>query len=410
MTETLDTPPLAILPVSAKDRLAQLGFEIAVTGGLGALSARSLAERLQASPSTMNYNFGNRERFLAAVQKQAIARAQRWRDEISKTLRAAAPWTTTADIFLAAIQNRLSQARLLQMLLFEFAAEADICPPLLEDALAEAKADDRFWRSIADRMDEDEATVWSDLSAGLRLIFGPELDATARSLWIGGVLRRLTHRIERRRPIPIQWPQTPDATERLQAAAPRSETAAKVIQAALHVIADKGAARMSQRDVAAVAGVSLASVTYCYRTRADLIAAAFAALHGQLRQAVLGKASLAPDPLNWSDQVFDNAGNFDWRVRALRELIIMSARDAALLPIVDNIRRSRGATSISLLRQSGLADADQLDAFLWSALMRGISERLRFVAPALRRSAFEAAIKGHLARVFDVHTDVFKTE
>jgi AcrR family transcriptional regulator len=401
--ETHNTPPSSpIMPGSSKERLAELGFEMAMADGLGALSARSLAERLHASPSTMNYNFGSREQFLAAVQKQAIARIKIWRHDANNIQAVAAPWTTFADTVLALIQDRLSRFRLLEVLLLEFAAEAELSPPLLEGAQAEAEADDRFWRTIAASAGGDEAAVWSDLSAGLRLIFVPEPDAKARALWIGGVLRRLTHRLERRRPTPIHWSELPDAAARLQAAKPPGETATKVIRAALQLIADKGVTRMSQRDVAAVAGVSLASVTYCYRTRADLVAAAFAALQGELRTAVLEKASTTPGTLSWSNQAFDDAGNFQWRVRALRELIIMSARDVSLLPIIGDIRRMRGATSISLLRQSGVPDADQLDAFLWSSLLRGIGERLRFVAPALRRSAFEAAIRSHLAKVFNV--------
>jgi AcrR family transcriptional regulator len=386
---------------ASQARLVDAGFEIALDGGLGALSARALADRLHASPSAMNYHFGNRDGLLEALQKRAVAQSQTWRVEHAGTAGDGAPWTTLADIFLALIQARLSQTRRLQLLLLEFAAEAEIYPGLAADARAEAEADHRFWTDMAGRIDDGagSAAIWSDMAAGLILNFASEESPTVRGAWMGGALRRLADRLDGRTASPIKPATDLNPVRRLESRAPRGETAIRIVRAALQVIGDKGAARMSQREVAAAAGVSLAAVTYFYRTRSDLIAAAFSALHSGLRSEVLDRSS-APERGSWSAAVFDGDGKFDWRVSALRELMVLAGRDRSLISIVQDSRAGHGATSISLLQRHGVADADQLDAFVLSTVLRGASERVRFMPPQMRATTFEARAKQTFALVF----------
>ncbi len=387
---------------ASQARLADIGFEMALEGGLGAISARSLADRLNASPSAMNYHFGNRDGLLDAVQKRAVAQSKAWRLEHGAAPGDIAPWTTTLDVFLALIQARLAQTRPLQLLLLEFAAEAEVCPILVPDARAEAEADDRFWTDLAVRLGDGEgrAAIWSDMVAGLMVNFSSEQDPAVRGAWMGGALRRLADRLAGRPPPPIEQLTVLTAARRLDSQAPPNETAGRIVRAALQIIGEKGAARMSQRQVAAAAGVSLAAVTYFYRSRADLVAAAFSALHSGLRSEVLDRSAVAPDRGSWSASVFDSAGKFDWRVSAMRELMILSGRDRTLIGIVEDIRAGHGATSISLLQRQGVADADQLDAFLLSTLLRGASERVRFLPAMTRAIAFESRTKQILAMVF----------
>jgi len=376
---------------------------MALEGGLSALSARSLGDKLNASPSSMNYHFGNRDGFLEALQQRALAQSEAWRLAHGGAPGDVAPWTTTADIFLALIQARLSETRRLQLLLLEFAAEAEVCPKLVADARMEAEADDRFWSGLASRVGEgeDAVAIWSDMAAGLILNFSSEQAPSVRGAWMGGALRRLDDRLAGRTPSPITQPSDLTAAARLESQAPHGETAARILTAALQIIGEKGAARMSQRQVAAAAGVSLAAVTYFYRSRADLIAAAFSALHSDLRSQVLDRASAPSDRGGLGGSVFDRDGKFDWRVSATRELMILAGRDRSLINIVQDIRAGHGATSISLLQRKGVADADQLDAFVLSTLLRGASERVRFMPAATRRQIFETRAGRILASVFE---------
>jgi len=395
-----------LAPVSGThhQRLVEAGFEIARARGIGALSARSLADRLRMSGSAMNYHFGNRDCLLAAVLERAGEESEAWRRGHAKTLASFAPWTTTPDIFLAMIQARLDAARDLQILHFEFAAQASRHEFLVAAAKAEADADGAYWRGLAREMGESAtaAVAWADLSVGLRLLFCAEPDATLRATWMSGALARLASRLSGARIAPIRVAAAPDAAARLEAQAPRTETAARIVEAALRVIAMKGAAAMSQRDVGALAGVSQASVTYFHRTRADLIAAAASALHREIQSGVLGEAERVGGPTRWASQVIDDAGDFRWRVGALHELMLMSARDETLTPIARELRATGGATAMGLLRAQGVADLDQLDAFMWSTLLRGAAETVRFLPAAGRRSAFEFRIRQYLAYVFNI--------
>ncbi len=402
MSDSLQSPAPLDVATASQARLLDIGFEIVLEGGLGALSARALAEKLTASPSTMNYHFGSRDSFLDALQKRARLQSAAWRLQHAASPGDTAPWTTTADVVLALVQARLSQTRRLQLLLLEFAAETENCPVLVKDARAEAEADDEFWRGLALRVGEteDAATVWSDMVAGLILNFCSEEDPAVRGAWMGGALSRFADRLAGRTPRPSEARTGPTPARRLEAQAPRNETAARIVQAALQIIGRKGAARLSQREVAASAGVSLASVTYFYRSRADLIAAAFSSLHSGVRSEVLDRAASAQNPNSWSAQVFDDAGNFDWRVSAMRELIILSGRDRGLIRMVQDIRSGHGATSISLLQRQGVVDADQLDAFVLSTVLRGASERVRFAPPHTRRAVFESRAALIMAMVF----------
>jgi AcrR family transcriptional regulator len=402
MSDSLQSPGPREVATASQARLLDIGFEMALKGGLGALSARALAEKLKASPSTMNYHFGNRDGFLGALQKRALAQSEAWRLAHVGAPRDVAPWTTTPDVLLALLLARLSQTRRLQLLLLEFAAEAEVCPLLVPDARTEADADAGFWRDVAMRVGEtkESAAVWSDMAAGLILNFCSEDDPSVLAAWMGGALRRLADRMAGRTPPLFARPTGPTAAQRLDAQVPRGATAERIVRAALQIIGQKGAARMSQRDVAAAAGVSLAAVTYFYRSRADLIAAAFSSLHSGVRSEVLDRAAGAQSPTSWSAQVFDDAGNFDWRVSAMRELIILSGRDRGLIRMVQDIRSGHGATSISLLQRQGVVDADQLDAFVLSTVLRGASERGRFAQAHARRAAFESRAAQIMATVF----------
>jgi AcrR family transcriptional regulator len=407
MSESLPSPARREVGAASQARLLDVGFEMALEGGLSALSARTLADRLNASPSAMNYHFGSRDSFLEALQRRAVAQSDAWRLAHAGAAGDLAPWSTTGDVVLALIQARLAQPRGLQLLLLEFAAEAEVCPCLAADAQAEADADDRFWSDLVVRVGEapHAAPIWSAMVAGLILNFSSEPDAAVRGAWMGGTLRRLVDRMAGRRPSPIAPPAGLTLAPRLQFQSPSGETAVRIVRAALKIIGEKGAARMSQREAAAAAGVSLAAVTYFYRTRADLIEAAFSALHTGLRSEVLDRSSGPRDRIGWSAAVFDGDGRFDWRVSAMRELMILSGRDRHLIGIVQAIRAGHGATSISLLQQRGVADADQLDAFILSTVLRGVSERVRFMPAATRRTTFDAHAEHILATVFKVEGD-----
>lgn len=380
------------------ERLIAAGVELARDQGLPALTARALAERAGSSPSALNYHLGGREALLEHVLAHARAAAETWRVEKLAGLadEAGAPgWISPAGVLAALIGDRVTSFRAWTLLLAEFEAEAEAQEsPLAAQLAQEIAATEAFWRQAAQAVgaSEEHAAIWSDLAIGLTQLLLSDEPMAIKAPWIVDSVNRLNARLAGYAPRAL--PQRPlGAAERL-GAAPAAESARKLLDAALRVIAEKGAERLTQREVAAAAGLSLAATTYFFRTKAELVAAAFHELHRQVSAQALASAgnSLVGSTL---DADGDKA---TWRVRAMEALQLSSARDASLAPIARELRATRGATSIVWLRSLGL-EVDRLDAFIFSTAMSGVVQRTRF-APLGRRvdemTEGQARILGHV--------------
>lgn len=371
------------------ERLIAAGVELARAEGLPALSARALAERAGASPSALNYHLGGRERLLEHVLDHAIHAAAAWRAEKLAGIAdetGAPAWVSPAGVLAALIGDRVTTFRRWSLLLAEFEAQAEAGENALADRLgAEILATDTFWRDAARAVGTtaEHAAVWSDLAIGLTQLLLSEEPMAVKAPWIVDSVNRANARLQGYAPRPLPE-RAMGAVERLIGDAPASESARKLVEAALHVIAEKGAARLTQREVAAAAGLSLAATTYFFRTKADLVAAAFHELHRQVSAQALaasqGTRTLVGSTLD------DDGDRAAWRVRAMEALQLTSARDASLAPIARELRATRGATSIVWLRSQGL-EVDRLDAFIFSTAMSGAVQRTRFSSPGGRNAA-----------------------
>lgn len=383
------------------ERLMEAAVALALEEGLGALSARKLAERAKSSPSAMNYHFGRRDLLLRQLQDRIVGLSRAWRDARSQApLTATPPWMTTADAMSALIQDRLGQGRMILVLLSELEVEAMEQPALAEAAGQEMRADTAFWSEQAQALgaDAEAAEFWSALATGLISLLIAEADPAVRATWIAAATTRLGQRLEGL-PISHQPPyRSALAGERLAAQAPKSETQQRILEAALKVLGEAGADRLTQRDVAASAGVSLAAITYFYRTKADLIAAALGELHRQISDEVLASNSagfrMAPSSVMAAD------GTFGWRLKAMWAMQAVAARDPRLAPVAAGVRATRGATSARLLARIGADQADGLDAFVWSTIMGSVLSALRFAAPATREPHMAATAARLSQRIF----------
>jgi len=382
------------------ERLITAGVEIAREEGLVALTARALASRTGMSPSALNYHLGGREALIGQVAAQATGAAGAWRaarradleDEVGTP-----GWLSPAGAMAAVIGDRVSSFRTWALLLAELAVDAEARgdTPLADLVAQEAAATTRFWNDAALRLGEDAeaAEIWADLADGLtQLLLGDE-PAAAKTPWIIDAADRLHARLHGHPYAPLVE-RSFSAAERLRGRAPDSESARRLLDAALKIIADKGADRLTQREVAATAGLSLAATTYFYRTKADLVSAAFHELHRQVSALALAAPNEATPRLRLVLE--DEDERQSWRVRAMEALQLSSARDASLAPLAREQRATRGATSIVWLRSIGI-EADRLDAFVFSTAMSGVVHRTRF-APAAERRAAAADAEERLLR------------
>lgn len=388
---------------SPHDRLVEAGVDIARDQGLGALTARALSQRTGQSPSALNYHLGGRDALLGLVQDRALGASADWREaRLTELARPGAPaWVSIAGTIAGLIDHRAGPFGRWHLLLSEFEALAEQAPELAAGCRSEIVAMSGFWREAALALalgeDEEVAEVWTDLATGLCLMFRGEEEAATRLPWIVDATNRMLARM-RGEPVILAADRAPGAVELLQAAAPASEGAQRILQAAIRVLAEKGADRLTQREVAAMAGLSLAAVTYFFRTKADLVAAAFYEMHRQISAEVMGMNDL-PLGARLARATLDAEGDSAWRVRAMDALQLAAARDPSHAPIVRALRSTRGATSIGWLRSQGL-EIDRLDAFLFSTAMSGVVQRTRLGAAGDRRAAMAQGERRLKSRLF----------
>ncbi|MBP6877923.1 MAG: TetR family transcriptional regulator [Phenylobacterium sp.] len=386
------------------ERLVAAGVELARDQGLPALTARALAERAAASPSALNYHLGGREALLARVLEHARAAAQDWRIEKLAGLadEVGAPgWVSPAGTLAALIGDRVTAFRAWSLLLAEFeaAAEAEALePPLAAQLAEETAATEAFWRTAAQAVGigAEHAAIWADLAIGLTQLLLSDEPLAVKAPWIFDSANRLHARLQGHAPH-ILAARRLSAAERLSGEAPPGKSARRLLDAALQIIAEKGPERLTQREVAAAAGLSLAATTYFFRTKADLVSAAFHELHRQVSAQALAASGPAQGLLG--STLEDSGERATWRVRAMEALQLASARDAALAPISRQLRATRGATSIVWLRSEGL-EVDGLDAFIFSTAMSGVVQRTRFAPPGRRREEMAESHRRLLRSVF----------
>jgi AcrR family transcriptional regulator len=401
------TEPMRELMGGTAERLIAAGVELAREEGLPALSARALAERAGASPSALNYHLGGRERLLEHVLDHAAQAARDWCAQRLADVsdEAGAPaWLSPAGAMAAIIGDRVTAFRTWTLLLaeFEIQAEAGDSAALSARLGQQNAATDRFWRDVALALgeDADRAAIWSDLAIGLTQLLLSDEPVAVKAPWIVDSANRAHARMLGQVPGPL--PERPlGAAERLSGEAPVGDSARKLLDAALRIIAEKGADRLTQRDVAAGAGLSLAATTYFFRTKADLVSAAFHELHRQVSAQAL--AASGADQTILGGTLEDDGERAAWRVRAMEALQLSSAREPSLSPIARELRATRGATSIVWLRAQGL-QVDRLDAFVFSTAMSGAIQRTRFAPPGRRRTEIAESQTRLLSTLFGRQT------
>ncbi|WP_374574351.1 TetR/AcrR family transcriptional regulator [Phenylobacterium sp.] len=372
------------------ERLAAAATEICLEDGLGALSARTLAGRSGFSASAMTYHFGDRAGLVGHVQALAHLQLEAWRAEQRAALHEPPrpAWLSTPAWTISTLEDLLERRRRHLALQLELEAEgAAAAPALLDGAADEFERMYAFWRDGARRTgaSADEAEAWADLAIGLANSLLAEPGAAGRLSWIVDAVMRLHARL-RRADIGSAVEPTLDANARITEP-PSAEGARRILDAALRVVGEKGVDRMTQRDVAAAAGLSLAATTYFFRTKSDLLHAAFDELHRRVRADVLEHMARNRNGALGPSELVDEASDLAWRVRAMEALHRAAVRDPALRRLAREMLSTRGATSLSVLRGLGANDADALDAFIWSISMATALRRVRLLEPASRADA-----------------------
>jgi AcrR family transcriptional regulator len=374
-------------PASA--RLAEIATALAIEGGPAALTARALAAQAEASPSAVNYHFGGRDGLLAEVHRGLCAGREAWRARRLADFESAEGASIWAFILASVFELGVTR-RGETLALAEFEALGE--PEGLRAATrAEHHAQIAFWRAAAERLGAggDAAHVWIHFAQSATR-FALLDDAHAALTWLAPSTLRLAERL-------AGASVAPAATPWLAVAGPpgslpgRPAGAQRLIAAAQEIIGRQGLHAVTLRSVAEAAGLSLASTTYFFETKAEIVLAAFT----QLRDRVSAQAlQTGMEDLSGSSQVLlSPEGEMRWEIGAMQALILAGARNPDLRPVALSLRRLSGQTSAALLARHAAFPCDRLDAFVWSIFGMGVQDHLTQLAPAARLAAMDGAVR-----------------
>lgn len=156
----------------------------------------------------------------------------------------------------------------------------------------------------------------------------------------------------------------------MQITAPGADVKTRILQAALGVLAEHGAAQLTQPKVARAAGVRQSHLTYYFPTRGDLLLAvaqhSIGSLMGALTQgAQSGRLTLAGLGQFMAEAIVDKR-----RTRVMLGLIVSSDEDRRLKEELRRLVQGVRSTLAAVLEQLG-ADADLLSVAACHSLLVG---------------------------------------
>jgi len=373
------------------EALAIAAYKIAKREGLHALTARRLAAEVGGSSSAVTYHYGSMARMRREVAARAEAELSEWRS----AWRLASPGlgsVTPGGFVLATVAEMAGPRRGLVVLAAELANSNDF-PEFLHRE-REAAED---WVAHLHRLGvpPGAAVTWTDFLYGATPLACIDDNRASLLSWLPLLTRRLEDRLAGR---PSFWPDVfpfPPFPESLPEP-PAAAGAQRILQATIEVLGERGAERLTHRDVATRAGLSVAASTYFFETKSDMIIAAVREISrraaGRMREHIGDRAT--------SGTVTAPGGTLHAETRATLMLYSSVVRNPELRKVGEVLRDLRGPLALERLRLEG-ADADRVDGVLWATLMQGAMHPFRIPAHDLE-AALEERANLHRTNLFGV--------
>jgi AcrR family transcriptional regulator len=337
----------------------------------------------------VNYHFGGRDGLLAEVHRGLCQRRDAWRAARLAEFDGAQGSPVWAAVLAATFDLGFDRrGETLALLEFEALSRHEQ-PGLVAAVQAEHVAQDRYWTQVVARLGgggPDATRVWANVAhTTTRFVVLDEAPRTALT-WLSPALLRVAERLEgRATPASTPWLA---AAERPGALPARPAGAQRLVDAALRIIGRQGLNAVTLRSVAEAAGLSLASTTYFFETKADIVHAAFTQLRDGISFLALSAGLQAAD--GFSRVLLSPEGEMRWEVGAMHALFLAGARNADLRPVALSLRRLSGQTSSAWLAVHATGPIDRLDAFVWSVFGMGLQERISHLPPLDRKAVMDA--------------------
>ena len=361
--------------------LFENALQLALDRGVDALSARSFSKIASRSVSALNRHFGNRSNLLSAIYDRLeteieLIREARIRAIASKPNAALSiPSAMTGAIF--ELSTRCAQFTLLEeeLEILHQRGEVD-----LHDAFELVRDNEtRFYRTINGMLGGNisHGEIWACFGAGIIAWSKFEPDEPTRLAWIAEATFRLSERLGGRSPgnLGIRYPAA------LVTSAPAlKDGARRIVNAAIELLGQPDR-KITLREIVRCAGLSLASTTYFFNSKSEIMKAAFNELYNRAAQTAIQAHRDNFD----TALVLTEEGEVPTELNAIAALSLTAGRDPTIRHLALNLRNARDRASAAFLKRNVAEDIDDLDGVIWSLSIGSLFRRaLPFMTPSQR--------------------------
>ncbi|MCW6534157.1 TetR family transcriptional regulator [Sphingomonas lycopersici] len=369
------------------EHILSTAARLALDHGLGALTMRAVASAAGVSSSAIVYHFQTREGLLVAILEYLAESIAAGRDRLAGAFddeqrAVAGPAAGVAAILCRMVDEQglasitVSEiARLLRGTEMDQAVQA-----------AMAGANQRaahFWQALPLLAQEDSQAreIWAAFGQGVLALAMLDRSPVARNARVIRLTARLADRLAGREVVVLPASDAPQPLAALVRPAGKQQ----IVDATIRLSGEGGIEALTHRKIAAAAGLSVASTTYFYPTKEDIIVDAAYDVQARAMNAVINQ-SVAP-PSFMSRITLDDRQEERAEMATLSAFMAAAVRNPELLPLAEVLRRTRGIDGARWLAARGYHATDRLDGIVWAAVTSFLAQHA-LLLPAAERVAF----------------------
>ncbi len=383
---------------SGQNELLAYGLEIVDTGGLKALTLRSLAQKAGVSPSLLNYRFGSRDGLVSRLFEYARDLDAEFWHECSETVAAMTLSLHHVPVIsLSIVQTCIQRARSLERLRWICSTLAARDPGYLGRAGKWAGLPCAFWTGLLRQVGADEAlgpSLAATMSGAIRTGLVAH-DNLLVSAWVSDIVLRATERLLH---LPLTMQGDSPARARIEALAQasvalqpegRTDTPERILTSAAALILSSGPDAVTHRDIASHAGVSLSSLTHHFSSLDAIIRSAFERIYTRAQhdygarlpaQMTMGEFMQTVLPA-----MFEQSAGRGQEATAMDEIILCTSRDHDTTLMSSGLMSMVGRTSSAIVgAMAGELPVDRLDGQIFRFTLTGLSEQGMHLPPPKR--------------------------
>lgn len=396
-------------------KIAAAATRVCLESGLGAVTMRAVAAAAGVAPSGVVYHFATREKLLLAVleqlEQQVGASCAALRQGLDETCLALAD---PASIVAAMLCTLISEQGLAIVTIGEVGRALATC----EEAGAARAIMERFhrgfqtfWANLPHVRDTDEVArdIWAAAAVGTVPLVMLDRNPVSRNVEIVRLMHRLACRLDGKAAVLIEDDGDASLPEADVVECERARGKAAIVRATIRLSGMLGVDGLTHRKIAAEAGLSIASTTYFYPTKQDIVIDAARELQAHAINAVV-QAAAAPtedcplqnDPRSeiLSRIMLDDDGELRADLAALTAFACAAVRLTELDGLALTLRKVRGTAAVHWLRSLGLGPVDRVDGLIWAMSTVPLSQHALFLPPEQRAAYLDATSRLWLDRLF----------